>query len=236
MKKYKLKLDFKDPGYNRALHRAIVLKTDCFEFVDGISPDGFRIDDTQVDDLPDITLNESNISLFLPVRTIISQTMAMLNCQTGPVKPIENVIFTGFCSGVGGSGLTTAALCYANIISRIYGRKTVFCSFDPWYRQKFPERNEFDVVFVSNIEDAAGSDELVLDIPFGAGLSFREQTLGYHDLLDMCDRRIVVMGFDEKTYRWRRGSLVVPVWKYDGEILWGMTARMVIALLKYLNE
>ena len=32
---------------------------------------------------------------------------------------------------------------------------------------------------------------------------------------------------DPASYSWRKGSLTIPVWKYKGEQLWGITARIV---------
>nr|MCR4805887.1 CoA pyrophosphatase [Clostridia bacterium] len=35
-------------------------------------------------------------------------------------------------------------------------------------------------------------------------------------------------------YNWRAGTCTVPIWHYEGHCLWGMTARMVVAILKFL--
>ena len=35
-------------------------------------------------------------------------------------------------------------------------------------------------------------------------------------------------------YNWRTGKWHIPVWNYEGHCLWGMTARIVYALLKFL--
>ena len=35
-------------------------------------------------------------------------------------------------------------------------------------------------------------------------------------------------------YNWRTGKWTIPIWNYEGHCLWGMTARIVYALLKSL--
>ena len=35
-------------------------------------------------------------------------------------------------------------------------------------------------------------------------------------------------------YNWRKGKCTVPIWHYEGHCLWGMTARIVVQLLKFL--
>ena len=35
-------------------------------------------------------------------------------------------------------------------------------------------------------------------------------------------------------YNWRTGKWTIPIWNYEGHCLWGMTARIVYALLKFL--
>lgn len=35
-------------------------------------------------------------------------------------------------------------------------------------------------------------------------------------------------------YNWRKGKCTVPIWHYEGYCLWGMTARIVVQLLKFL--
>lgn len=35
-------------------------------------------------------------------------------------------------------------------------------------------------------------------------------------------------------YNWRSGTCTVPIWHYEGHCLWGMTARIVVQLLKFL--
>lgn len=35
-------------------------------------------------------------------------------------------------------------------------------------------------------------------------------------------------------YNWRTGRCTVPIWHYGGYCLWGMTARMVVSILKFL--
>ena len=35
-------------------------------------------------------------------------------------------------------------------------------------------------------------------------------------------------------YNWRTGKWTIPIWNYQGHCLWGMTARIVYALLKSL--
>ena len=35
-------------------------------------------------------------------------------------------------------------------------------------------------------------------------------------------------------YNWRSGKWTIPIWNYEGRCLWGMTARIVCALLKSL--
>ncbi len=35
-------------------------------------------------------------------------------------------------------------------------------------------------------------------------------------------------------YNWMQGSCTVPIWNYNGYCLWGITARIVVRLLKFL--
>ena len=35
-------------------------------------------------------------------------------------------------------------------------------------------------------------------------------------------------------YNWGKGKCTVPIWHYEGHCLWGMTARIVVQLLKFL--
>ena len=45
-----------------------------------------------------------------------------------------------------------------------------------------------------------------------------------------------VMGFENHTYKWLRGSLSLPIWKYDGEILWGITGRIIRHFLTFFKD
>ena len=115
--------------------------------------------------------------------------MADLNCQIGPAKPLKNVKFTAFTAAIGGSGLSTTALCYARIVSRILNKKVALLSFDPWFRNSFPKEDEYGVIYLNEIPQNIDIDELVLDIPYGIA--------NYRDYLDMCECLVVVLGFYE---------------------------------------
>ena len=175
MDKIKLQFSFSDKEYVKALEKAFCLRYENIE-IDHINPE--------------ITVDENIVPPFQPVQAIYSQTMAILKRPTGPAKPQEFVKYTAFTSGVGGGGLTTTAICYAKLCARIFNRKTGFISFDPWFRQQFPDNDEFGVRYFKSWPIEEDIDELVLDIPYGIP-SFR-------DYLDMSEVRIVIKGFDDK--------------------------------------
>lgn len=45
-----------------------------------------------------------------------------------------------------------------------------------------------------------------------------------------------VMEFPEHKYNWLRGSISLPIWKYDGEILWGITGRIIRHFLMVFRD
>lgn len=175
MEKIKFKVEYKDLEYSRALEKAILLKSGAFVLSN---------------DTPDVLINEISYPPYQPVQSIIAKIMANLNCQTGPAKPLKNVKFTAFTAAIGGSGLSTTALCYARIVSRILNKKVSFITFDPWFRNLFPKEDEYGVTYLSEIPETTNIDELVLDIPYGIE--------NYRDYLDMCERQVFVLGFQEK--------------------------------------
>lgn len=43
------------------------------------------------------------------------------------------------------------------------------------------------------------------------------------------------VGLSEREYNWLRGYVDLPVWKYDGEVLWGISARITRSFLNFLK-
>lgn len=174
MDKVKIKLVFKDQDYSKALERALLLNCEHLD----ISNDN-----------PDLILDDSSYAQYMPVQEIIKNTMAKMNCPLGLSHSPGETIYTGFTAGIGGGGLTSTALCYAKIKSRVFNQHVGFISFDPVFRQNFSS-DSFNLEYLSKLPDVSDLDELVLDIPFGIEK--------YRDYLDMCERRVVITGFDEK--------------------------------------
>jgi len=44
-----------------------------------------------------------------------------------------------------------------------------------------------------------------------------------------------VMEFEDHRYNWAKGRISVPIWKYDGEILWGITGRIMRRFIEVFN-
>ena len=177
METVKLIVDYEDKVYSSALKRALTLLG-----FDTDSPDG----------RPGLTINDESFPFPMPVSQIVNEIMARTSTKRRPAGS-SDTLYTGFTSAIGGGGLTSCALCYARLKSRLYGIKTDFVSFDPWFRNTFPEDDEFGVVYLKPRgfeKQADGCGELVLDIP-----SLADK---YSDLLDMCERRVIVRGFGEK--------------------------------------
>lgn len=175
MEKIKLSIQYSDHEYSKALSKALSLYYDIFQFCD-INPS--------------VVLNESFAAAYQPVHFYYEKIMAFLNRKTGPAKPQENVMYVGFTSPIGGGGLTTTALCFARIEARIMGRSVGFCSFDPWFRQTICNEDEFEIKYFSELPNDADVDIMVLDIPSALENS--------QDLLDICEKRVVISGCSEK--------------------------------------
>ena len=181
METVKVTVDYEDRVYSEALARALNL---CgFDAALG--------SDDASDGKPErVAVNNESFPFPMPVSAIVNEIMAQAGTR-GPADSL-NALYTGFTAAIGGGGLTSCALCYAKLRARLGGVKTAFVSFDPWYRNSFPESDEFGVVYLSPAEFEKQDfvcEELVLDIP-----SLAE---GFADLLDMCERRVVVQGFSE---------------------------------------
>lgn len=174
MEKISLKIQYSDPEYNKALEKALILRSAAFVLSKNTA---------------DLVIDEKTFPPYQPVQSIIAQIMAILNRPVGPVKPLKNVKFIAFTAAIGGAGLTSTALCFARFVSRVNGLKVAFLSFDPSFRNNFPKEDEFGLTYLDSIPQILDADELVLDIPYGVD--------GYHDYLDMCEKRVVVLGFDE---------------------------------------
>lgn len=174
MDKILLKIQYSDPEYNKALEKALLLRSASFVLSKNHA---------------DLVIDEKLFPPFQPVQSIVAKIMAILNRPIGPAKPLENVKFTAFTAAIGGGGLTSTALCYARLASRIQGLKVAFLSFDPDFRNDFPKEDEYGVIYLDSIPNVLDVDELILDVPYGVD--------GYQDYLDMCEKRVVVLGFDE---------------------------------------
>ncbi len=172
-------VNYKDQDYSKALSKSLKIK-----YKD--------IDTSNISTCASVTLDESLAPAFMPVHFYYETIMAKLNRKAGPAKPQENILYVGFTSACGGSGLTTCAICFARIMARIIKQKVGFVSFDPWFRQTFDEDDEFGVKYYSELPKDANVDMLVLDISSGL-----EQA---QDLLDICEKRIVVTGFNQKRF------------------------------------
>ena len=183
METTRLIIDYEDRVYSAALARALTLcGFDAEVNADYTGPDG----------KPELVINDEGFPFPMPVSLIVNEVMARTSTKRRPAGS-SNTLYTGFTSAIGGGGLTSCALCYARLRSRLYGIRTAFVSFDPWFRNTFPESDEFGVVYLcprSFEKEAEDFGELVLDIP-----SLAES---FSDLLDMCERRIIVRGFGEK--------------------------------------
>ncbi len=177
MEKIKVSVEFSDIEYSKSLEKALLLRYHNIV----ISKD-----------TPEVTINETLSPPFLPVRSYYEVIMAKMNRETGPAKPQENVKYIAFTSAGGGNGLTTTALCYARLASRIFGRKVGFISFDPNFRNKFNNDDEYGVQYFFDWPVFADIDELVLDISSTVD--------NYQDLLDVCETRIVITGFSDSRY------------------------------------
>ena len=175
MEKVKLSIQYSDSEYSKALSKALSLNYD-----------NISISNSN----PDVILNDSLAPAFLSVQFYYEKIMALSNRVAGPAKPQEDVLYVGFSSPVGGGGLTTAALCFARIQARIKGLKTGFCCFDPWYRNHFDKEDEFGIQYFDELPKDSDLDIMILDIP-----SSLERA---QDLLDICEERIVISGFNEK--------------------------------------
>ena len=175
MEKVKLSIQYSDSEYSKALSKALSLNYD-----------NISISNSN----PDVVLNDSLAPAFLSVQFYYEKIMALSNRVAGPTKPQEDVLYVGFSSPVGGGGLTTTALCFARIQSRIFKKKTGFCSFDPWFRNSFDKEDEFGIQYFDELPSEADIDIMVLDIPS----SFEKS----QDLLDMCEKRVVISGFNEQ--------------------------------------
>jgi len=169
-------VNYKDREYSAALKQALALSCKDFNFTDSLEDS--------------IVIDEMTMPLFMPVPDIVSKIMAMTSKVSGPAKLSSDVFFTGFCSGIGGAGLSVCSLAYAKIKSRIFKQKISYISFDPWFRHDFPSTDEYGVCYLQEIPASLDSDELVLDIPYGYE--------NFANYIDMCDLRVVVMGYDEK--------------------------------------
>ncbi len=185
MKQLRIRVDYKDKEYSESLSKALSLH---FPFINTSY-------DTQTPF--DIVIDEETFPLYQPVPSIVNEIMAQFE---GPALSL-NIPFYGFTAATGGAGLTTSALCFAKIRARLYEKKAAFVSFDPTFRNDFPDNDEYGLTYlkphelekmVSDIQGDEGTvyDEIVLDIPF--------IYMKAAELLDMCEYRIVVAGFDEK--------------------------------------
>lgn len=177
MEKISILVNYKDQDYSKALTKALLIRHKV-------------LDTPNVNSDSCVTIDESVAPCFMPVHFYYETIMAKLNRKAGPAKPQENVLYFGFSAACGGTGLTTTAICFARIMARINKYKVGFVSFDPWFRQKFDKEDEFGVLYFSELPKDADVDVLVLDIP-----SCLESA---QDLLDICEKRIVISGFNEK--------------------------------------
>ncbi len=192
MDKIKVHIGYKDPEYSFALENALILESEKFIISD---------------DNDALIVDESLIPLYEPVPDIIKKIMAMTSIKTEPAQLIDNVTFTAFCSAVGGSGKTCCAYNYACLLSRVYNRRVSFLSLDPSYRNTFKATTDYGIEFLTELPEKTDSDEIVLDLCFN--------THNYGDLLDSCENRIVVMGFDEN--RFEAGECFYQLLKYSGD-------------------
>lgn len=187
METARLIISYKDEAYSAALQKALILCGFDAELTNGNASDA-----DSPDGKPVLTVSDESFPFPMPVSLIVNEIMARTGTKRRPAGSL-NTLYTGFTAAIGGGGLTCCALCYARLRARLYDIKTAFVSFDPWFRNSFPESDEFGVVYLlpRGFEKRAEDfDELVLDIPTLAGK--------YSDLLDMCERRVVVRGFSEK--------------------------------------
>jgi len=44
------------------------------------------------------------------------------------------------------------------------------------------------------------------------------------------------LGLDRHEYNWLRGKVALPIWKYDGEVLWGITGRITKAFIEFIRQ
>lgn len=188
MDKISFSVQYDDKEYSEALEKALLIACDSLIS----SPDPF------------LTVDESLIPKYQPLRAYIDKISSVAERPCGAAKPHENVLYTAFSAAVGGSGLTTTAIAYARIASRILGKNVAFISFDPDIRQSLPERDEFGVAYYSKLPLDSCIDELVLDVGCGADVRHRLpcgiDAESSWDVLDLSERRVVVKGFDEKRH------------------------------------
>ena len=56
-------------------------------------------------------------------------------------------------------------------------------------------------------------------------------------IVDVTDESIYdALEMDSHEYSWFKGSVGLPIWKYDGEVLWGITGRITKCFIEYLKK
>ncbi len=192
MDKIGISVQYDDREYSEALAKALLISCDSFV----------------LSSAPFVVINEALMPVYRPVREYISRIMKAAQRKAGPAKTMENVIYTAFTAAFGGAGLSTSALAYARIASRIFKRRVGFMSFDIFFGQSLPAEDEYGVTYFSELPSEADIDELVIDISCGVDIRCKNIDCGdkpceissFWDILDCSERRIVVKGFDEKRY------------------------------------
>lgn len=83
-----------------------------------------------------------------------------------------------------------------------------------------------------------GSDEVarVFAIPLSFLLSTAPREFVMPLTVNVTDEAIYdVLELPDRKYSWAKGSMLLPVWKYDGEILWGITGRITKRFLEFIT-
>lgn len=84
-----------------------------------------------------------------------------------------------------------------------------------------------------------GPDEVarVFTIPLSFLMENEPDLFKFPLLVDVNDERIYdALELPSHEYKWMKGSMTLPVWKYDGEILWGITGRITKAFIEFLKS